>query len=273
MQKLTTVILIIFFTSNCLKAQNTKEKWDSYISIFEDKKPGSITLRMDLITIAPLKKKPFILVTGLNYNSNRKDGLPEDETFEKLDKIEQELSKFLNKNCKNIIVGSFIHNYELLNYFYIEPNSNIKNKLQKFYSTKYPKYKYYINIKEDKSWSYYKDFLYPNEETKSYMDAQSILKKINESKDNFSPQKKIEYWISFENKKDFKNFKLEIIKQGFKIEKTEVSSKNSPTFKLKIWKNSKADINSIYPIISELKEMAKNFNGKYEEQDIFSTKK
>ena len=57
----TTIILLINFLSF-----SQTGNWDVYMAQYENG-PGSVTLNMDLLNIAPNKSLPYILITGVTY--------------------------------------------------------------------------------------------------------------------------------------------------------------------------------------------------------------
>lgn len=192
---LFTIIGIILL--NLLHSQNEKEAWDNYIAAYENNKPGSTTVRMDLIEGAPIDEYPMVLITGISYESSRADGFPEkDSTFDLLHQVGGDLVNFLSERCEFIHVGSFMYDLERLEYFAIKEEGKIKSDLEEFYKVKYPKKKYYINVKKDSLWSYYRDFLYPNEETQHYMSIEKILMNLREAGDDLSEARRTDHWIT-----------------------------------------------------------------------------
>ena len=265
MKKALVFILITFLTSYVTYSQNEVENWESYIASYEGGKPGSTTVRMDLVNSAPLLGYNYVLVTGITYESEREDGFPKgDETFKLLHKIGDELETTLNKSVENVLVGSFMHDFERLEYFYLKSNRGIKEKIEQFYRTNYPNKKYYLNIKEDKHWEYYTKFLYPNEETINYMEDQKVLEALKNAGDDLTKARRIDHWAYFSNNVSMLSFKKEVKAQGFKIESSgEIEDETMP-YRLRFYRVDHVDINSIYPITSSLRKMAIKYKGDYD---------
>ena len=66
----------------------------------------------------------------------------------------------MKSESKEIYVGSFMHNYQRLEYFYLKDTIGLRNVLENFYGTKYPNFKNYINLRVDADWKGYREFLY-----------------------------------------------------------------------------------------------------------------
>lgn len=246
-------------------SQVKTEHWETYLASYENGKPGSSTVRMDLIDKAPVVDYNYVLVTGVTYESGREDGLPKgDVTFKLLHKIDDTLQAFLNKEMECILVGSFTHNFERLNYFYLKTDQGIKEKVEAFYKEYYPDKTYYLNIKEDKNWEYYTQFLYPNEKTQNYMEDVRLINELKEAGDDITKERRVDHWMYFRNKEDLDRFTEDIIKLNFKVEFSGRKGVAKFPYSLQFYKYNKADIDTINPITSSLQEMAKNYNAKYD---------
>jgi len=264
MKKLSKILLVIILISINMNAQNSYEKWDTYIATYEDNKPGSTTLRMDLYDSTPITGFDNVLVTGLTYSTSREDGFPENKTFKLLHKVADELIKILKKETDFILVGSFMYNNERLEYFYVKETKNLTSKIEEFYKNNYPEYKSYLNIKEDKEWKYYRDFLYPNEETLNYMADQSVLRNLQNAGDNLTKPRQVDHWLYFPTKAKRKECRIELTKSNFKIENEVNNKEGNLPFSLQISRIDYVDIDSIYPITSKLRVLAQKYGGEYD---------
>lgn len=264
MKRQILALLLFFFTIISLSSQNKAEKWESYLATYEKNKPGSTTIRMDLVDRAPIPDYNFVLVTGLTFESKREDGFPQGETFDILHKVGDELVKLLNNNGENLLVGSFMFDFQRLEYFYLKSDTGIQKQLEEFYKRKYPKNKFYINIKEDKKWTYYLDFLYPNDDTLNYISDEKVVNQLRESGDSLEKKRRVDHWIYFSKKENMKLFKAEITKSNFKIEFSGINNESYLPFEIRIWRIDKVDIDSIYPITNFLRKLAMKCNGDYD---------
>jgi len=59
-------ITLLISNSYQVGSQDSSENWSTYIVSYEDGKPGSTTLRMDLINDALIENLKYVLVTGIN---------------------------------------------------------------------------------------------------------------------------------------------------------------------------------------------------------------
>ncbi len=268
---LITTLLILL--QNVLMAQNEKESWDSYLASYENKKPGSTVVRMDLINNVPIKEYKFILISGVTYKSDDTDGFPDNKTLEIIQQIGDELGKYIHSKFNGIYVGSFMHNFERLEYFYLKDNTNVKEIVTSFYDTKYPQFKSYVNIKDDSQWTYYKDFLYPNEDIQNYMGDQKVVDNLTKNGDDLTKSRRVDHWVYIDSKQNAETFKIEVEKLGYKIEEIKKDKENRNSYKVNFWKDEFVDLGSINQITSNLRVICKKYNGVYDGWETFVIKK
>lgn len=149
--------------------------WWPYLAAYESG-PGSIRVNLGLKKSAPVPQYEQLVVTGVTYASKSIDRLPDAETIEKLNILSEKVISSISKLSPSIYVGTFTHNNEQLHYIYVKDSSKINNALKELYATACVGCKTYINIKQDPSWSAYNEFLYPNQETLKFYQAD--LKKL-----------------------------------------------------------------------------------------------
>jgi uncharacterized protein (TIGR01619 family) len=264
---LKNIVLCVFCVSICASvfAQDETENWETYLASYENGKPGSTTVRMDMIEKAPIEGHNYVVITGVNYKSGRKDGLPEnDATFNELHTIANALKTLLNKETDVVAVGAFTYNFEHLEYFYLKSDAGIKEKIEAFYITNYPDKTYYLNIEEDKKWEHYTTFLYPNAITQNYMTDVRLVNALKAEGDNLKKARRVDHWMYFRTKEDLDRFKETIQTLNFKIEFSGSKGVAKFPYSLQFYKYSKVDMNTINAITTSLVEMTKNYNATYD---------
>ncbi|MEP1983382.1 MAG: ribonuclease E inhibitor RraB, partial [Maribacter dokdonensis] len=118
--------------------------------------------------------------------------------------------------------------------------------------------------KEDKEWTYYTDFLYPSEEVQNYMADQSVLRSLEEAGDQLTKARRIDHWFYFSAEDEMIQCKNELIKAKFNVEHTNINKESSLPFELIVWRVDHVDIDTIYPITSNLRILAAKFGGEYD---------
>lgn len=245
------LLFILLLLNEISLAQDADANWDSYIAMYENELPGSTTLNMDLHDRAPVAGLPNVVVTGLTYTNDRPDGLPVEGTLDTLYTLQEQLLSLMKTFGKYEHVGSFTHAGERLEYFYLADSTGVFDALYTFYTQSYPNLERYINVKLDADWSYYREFLYPNEPTLAYMADLSVIRRLQEAGDPLTQPRRVDHWLHFTNSTDMKNCSKELKKLGFKVEKMMEDGSGEWTHSLQIWGINQVDIGtSIHSIPS-----------------------
>lgn len=138
--------------------------WWSYLAAYDDG-PGSIRVDMQLKKSAPISGFPVLIVTGVTYTSTQKNGLPDTEDLDRLNDISNAVVSAIAARTPSHYAGTFTNNFEQLNYIYVPSAEGVDDAIKSVYRQKCADCKTYLNIKNDATWSGYRDFLFPNEAT------------------------------------------------------------------------------------------------------------
>jgi hypothetical protein len=139
-------------------------QWWSYLAAY-DAGPGSIRLDLKLRKIAPVKGFSHLVVTGVTYTSTQRNGLPEPGDVDRLNEISSAVVAAIAAKTPSIYAGTFTHDFEQLNYIYVPNGEGIAEVVKNVFSQRCPGCKTYTNLKDDASWSAYREFLFPSEVT------------------------------------------------------------------------------------------------------------
>lgn len=262
---------VLFILSGYLANAQTEQQWEAYLAMYE-KGPGSTTVNMELISYAPKKSLPFVLITGVTVLKCTDDGFPEKEEFDRLynvsDLIQSEISKF----AKMEHVGTFTYQCQRLDYIYLSDTTQIRTQLAKLYTSNFSNYTYYINLKSDGDWEAYLQFLYPNEETQEYMSNDKVIVQLSQAGDRLTTAREVDHWLYFSTIKDRDAFEKIAISDGFKIKGKQKINDTSKSYLLNISRTDKVDHDSISPITLALRKKARQFNGYYDGWETFIVK-
>jgi hypothetical protein len=255
-------IILLLFIPVYLFAQQ-EENWDVYLAKYE-KGAGSTLVNMSAKAKAPDKELPFVVITGVTFADCTAEGFPTKQQFEELYKIADSVKEIIAGSTQFLAVGTFTYQCERLDYYYVRDTNALRLKLQNLYHKSFSSYQSYINIKADRSWDGYLDFLYPNEETYEYMSNQKVVLKLQESGDNLEKPRKVDHWLYFKTEGDRDCILSYLKERNFKVEEKEKIKNSGYHFKLHISRADKVDVDSITQITLELKKRAKKCNGDYD---------
>jgi uncharacterized protein (TIGR01619 family) len=255
-----TLLALLFFIS-LTSAQDAQ--WEAYMGQYENG-PGSTMLDMSIKNRAPVKGMSYLLVTGITFEKCTADGLLEKETFPQLYRISDAVKLCVDSAVQNIFTGTFTYQCERLDHYYIKDTAGIREKLNRLYADSFPGSRYHINIKVDKIWQDYLDFLYPNAVSLEFILNEKLLLKLKDEGDRLVKERQVDHWLYFTTEADEQCFIPYVVKQKFKIVNKEKTNDTKRGFKLQISRMDKIDLSSISAITIDLKRMAMRCNGEYD---------
>lgn len=262
----------ILFAQLSLHAQVPKENWDTYMATYK-KGVGSVILNMALKEKAPVLGFNYLVITGVKIKECTPEGFATEQEFQKLYKISDAVTELIDKKKRSIAAGTFTYQCERLDYFYVNDTTLLRKYLNDFYKTYYPQYSYIIQLQEDRSWSRYLTFLYPNEETIESMKNQKVLLQLTKAGDKLTKERRIDHVLYFKTEEERRNFFLWAHEQKFLMDKDGLSKDTSAhPFVLKIYKVDKPDLTTINRLTLYLAKEATRFNGIYSGWETFIIK-
>lgn len=260
---MTRFLIITFVLLAHYNGKSQNANWEVYLAQY-DLGPGSITLNMELIDIAPVRQLPFVVITGVTFRDCTREGFPEKEEFNNLYKISEEVLKAISSITKNELAGTFTYQCQRLDYIYVQDTLNLRKHLIALYKDNYRSYKPYLNIQADSSWEAYVKFLYPNEVALEYMSNEKVLNQLKAAGDKLNKPRLVEHWLYFKTKPDRDDFTRYIRGEGFKVEGTDFIKDSALPYQLHISRTDKIDVESISSLTLELRKKAKELNGGYD---------
>ncbi len=263
---LLSLLLLSFGT---ISAQ--QENWDVYMAQYQ-KKPSSITLDMGLKTVAPIKTLPYSVITGVSFRNCDSIGMPVKREFPNLYKVSDSVKALIDRATTNKMAGTFTYVCQRFDYYYVSDTANLRKQLTELYAAYFPLYKFYINIKEDKNWTSYLEFLYPNEATYEYMQNQKLVKALQNGGDKLTRPRQVDHFFYFKNEIDRDCFIKYATQKRFKIVSKEKTTIGNIPFKLRLSRADKVDLAAITRITIEMKKQAKKCNGEYDGWETFVVK-
>lgn len=260
--------VLLFCLLKTILSFSQEENWQVYLAQYEDG-VGSTIVNMELINLAPINNYPFVLVTGVTFSDCDEAGFPTKEEFDNLYDISDSVVHFLTQHVEHIFSGTFTHQCERLDYIYLTDTIGVRNLLSEMYEQLFSDYSYYINLKEDKKWEYYLDFLYPNEVTQEYISNGFVLEQLQEAGDDLTEKRQVDHWLYFKDGKNRDLFAKLMEEEGFTIEGKGKEKGYEYNYKLQISRVDFVDIESISEITLMLTQKSAEFNGEYDGWETF----
>lgn len=146
------------------RAQETPDWWN-YQSVREGK-PYAVRVDMGLRRVFPLSGLPYVVITGVAYQSGRADGLPDLNDQERLDALSEALAAAIGRKTRTIYAGSVARDQQQRNYLYVTDPNGLQEVIAAVYAKQCRGCKTSTEIRADAAWSVYREALFPDEETR-----------------------------------------------------------------------------------------------------------
>lgn len=242
---------------------NHEEEWDFYFSNVDDK-AGSFYLDLGLSQIAPVHKMPHFFYVSLKMNDPREDGLSSNREYDKLIEIEDFLVNSLKDKHNIIYVGRLTSNGTRDFYFYTSDTLLIEKTISESL-VRFPDYQYEFEIKDDKTWSYYSDFIYPNPRQLQSILNRRVIDNLEKNGDKLTQPREVNHWIYFKAISDRDKYIEKVKEKGFKIEETDKADPDKAfKYKLRISRVDNVGHNDVDDYVLYLWELANELGADYD---------
>lgn len=242
---------------------NHEEQWDFYFGNVDDK-PGSFYLDMGLCKIAPVKNMPHFIYVSLKMNDPREDGLTSNREYDALIQIEEVLVDALKENHDIIYVGRLTSDGTRDFYFYSSETSFVEKTISDAL-VRFPRYQYDYELKDDKEWSYYFDFLYPDAMQFQSIINRHVINNLEKSGDKLTQPREVNHWIYFKSARERIRYIEKVKEKGFKIENISVRDHERDfKYSLTISRVDHVGYDDVDDYVLYLWELANELGGKYD---------
>ena len=146
---------------------SSSTQWWSYLADY-DGMPGSTRVDMGQKNTAPLSTLPYVVIVGVEYETNLASGLPSQEELDHLNGIADRLIEPVLATTPSIYVGTFTHKRQQEHYIYVQSLTGTEEVFRTAIAQACPSCRPLYRTKIDPKWDTYLKFLYPNTVTMEY---------------------------------------------------------------------------------------------------------
>ncbi len=140
--------------------------WWSYLATYP-RGPGAVRVDMELAHRGPLPDRGTLVVTGVRFRTERANGLPEARQIDALEALGARLVAAVGAVTPAVHAGTFTHDRAHLSFLYVADAAPVEPAVDAVLREHCPGCERHLEVKEDRDWSAYFGFLYPNAETRA----------------------------------------------------------------------------------------------------------
>ncbi|WP_125047672.1 DUF695 domain-containing protein [Pontibacter arcticus] len=245
-------------------SQHHTPAWEVYFCHIEEF-PAFVSTDLGVATVAPLKDKPNLIEVVVALKTTDETGFPEAEEWHMLEKIEDTLVQLLEAKLNVTFVGKTLYSGKRSFYFYGDRILLLDGYVSEVME-KYPDYMLLAQATEDPDWNIYFGFLYPDAESMQRIRNSQMLQLMEEQGDQPFVPRKITHWLYFKTASGRDATWKALQQQNFKLEERaqRTDTQKGLEYKLVVYRDDKADEESIEEISSILWQLASQQNGEYD---------
>ena len=205
-----------------------------------------------------------LLIVGTRFKSCLKNGFPKEEGLDKLYAYSDSTSAVINKSTKNRLVGIITYQCIGFDVYYVKDTLDIRTNLNKLIQENFSVPDAYIDIKKDKSWNYYYDFLYPKNLSLEFLFNQDYLRDLVLQGDDLKGLRKVDHWLYFPGV-NLRNTAGERLKElDFSLDAIDYKKDSKIPYELKISRNDSINPESIERLTTFLRVLCASQKGQYD---------
>jgi len=256
---LANLFLLLFLSSTSkLIAQDA---WVEYVLI-KDKGVMSVSLDLNLDLVKPNYRN--LLVVGTKYTKCLKNGFPTEDGLNDIYRFSDSITVAVDKITLNRLAGFITYQCMAFDVFYVKDTIGLRNEIKHLVKENFNPERTYVEIKKDKSWDYYSNYLYPRDFSSEFLIDQNYLHDLVLQGDDLQGVRKVNHWVYFKSLEKRNLFGSKLKKLKFSLDSIAYKTDRAFPYELTVSRQDSIDPVSIYNLTSMLRLMSETMNAKYD---------
>ena len=255
---LSLIFIFIAGESSKLFAQ---DDWVEYVTV-KDKGVMAVSLDLNFDLNKPNYKN--LVVIGGQFKKCLSNGFPSEDVLDEIYTFSDSASLSIDKLTPKRLVAFITYQCMAFDVFYVKDTMGLRSEMDRLISQNFKNMKTYVEIKRDKSYAYYNEYLYPRDFSSEFLIDQDYLHDLVLQGDDLKGLRKVEHWIYFKNIKKRNLFGKRAKELKFSLDSIAYRKKRAYPFELKISRKDSIDPISIYQLTSMLRTLSLATNGLYD---------
>lgn len=255
-----TIVYIVLFLS--FFVSNAQDDWGNYV-IEKEKGIMAVTANYKYALGKPNYRN--LVLVGKTTSKCFQNGAPNTKGLEEIYDFSDAVANVITKTSKkNRLVGILTYQCTGFDVYYVKDTLNIRNKIDSLFQKDFSDKKTYLVINRDRRWTYYKDVLYPKDESEDFFMGQDLLSQLFFEGIDLTEKRKVNHYLYFKKEKNRENF-LERIKEiNFKVDTLQVKKDNDFPFEVQMSREHELHPTFMAELAKVLRVFAMANNGYYD---------
>lgn len=261
LKKLAFYLLTLVLYFGTTASSFAQDDWVEYVTM-KDKGVMSITLDLGLDLNKPNYKN--LLVVGGQFRKCLKNGFPSEDGLEEVLTVSDSTAINIDKITPNRLVGFITYQCMGFDIFYVKDTVGLRSELNNMFANSFSEIKPYVEIKRDKSWDYYRNYLYPRDYSAEFLVDQDYLNDMVLQGDDLKGLRKVNHWLLFKDVDKRNRLSKTLKKLEFSLDSIAYKKNNLLPYQLTVSRQDSIDPFSIYKLTSMLRGLSASVKGQYD---------
>ncbi|WP_226537411.1 DUF695 domain-containing protein [Fictibacillus halophilus] len=240
------------------------DNWNFYIDIVDDHL-ASIVVDLDVTEEINIKKYKWLFSVKITIQNPTEIGNPGEAEDEQIGEWEYDLMERLNQ--EDIVQVGRITTNGTREFFYYAKKEKHGKIIEQQALAEFDRNGYETEIsriEEEEPWSFYSEFLFPDEYQFQQMSNRELVELLENENDDLEEPRKVEHWIEFKALDNLKAFEQDIQNEGFTTESFEQHRNEDGTYSITISREDGVDYHLIDSVTDTIIGAAQQHNGQYD---------
>ncbi len=205
-----------------------------------------------------------MLIVGAQFNKCLKNGFPTEDGLEDVFTFSDSTAIIIDKTTPNKLVGFLTYQCMGFDVFYVKDTVGLRDELTKVLEKNFSNRRPYIEIRRDKSWDYYRNYLYPRDFSAEFLIDQDYLHDLVLQGDDLKGLRKVNHWLYFKNVEKRNLFGKKMKKLDFSLDSIAYKKDKALPYELTISRKDSIVPISVYKLTFMLRSFSASMSGQYD---------
>lgn len=250
---------MLYFSSTV--SSFAQDDWVEYVTM---KKNGVMSISLDLGFDLVKPNYKNLLVVGGQFQKCLKNGFPSEEGLEDVLSVSDSTAMIIDKITPNRLVGFITYQCMGFDIFYVKDTVGLRSELNRMLTHNFSEIEPYVEIKRDKPWDYYHNYLFPQDYSAEFLVDQDYLHDLVLQGDDLKGLRKVNHWLYFKDVEKRNRMSKTLKKLTFSLDSIAYKKDNSLPYQLTVSRQDSIDPFSIYKLTTMLRSLSASAKGQYD---------
>ncbi len=250
--------------------ENVPDQWEFYLAKV-DHRPASILFNDWYKNHLPIAELPVLYWCRIQMRDAAEHGMGVGEDAEALTQLEDTLND--EASAHGLYPVGRLRNDGVWQIAYYGPKGKDIKLIASLWLDPVER-EYEVGSSDDPEWSYYIDFLLPDEERSQWIADCRVIENLRKHGDPLSSPRRVDHWVFCNDEASRSRFRDDAVNMGFSVENEWIDKENSPSqpFIIQIYRTDVVELEEIHAVIMQLVNLAKSVDVTYDGWETFVIK-